>query len=380
MTDIDVSPKLYSRDSNGGVRVWWMERSGDKYRTNSGIQDGQIVTSEWKLCEGKNLGKANATTPAAQADAEVKARYKKQLKSGYFKDIADIDQVQFFQPMLAQDFKKMGKKKLPDLMAVQPKLDGMRNLGQAIGSFSRTGEKFVTAPHIEAALAPIFEKYPDQQITFDGEFYNHEYKADFDSLASAIRKQKPTQEEMETSIDVIEYHIYDIHFGNEPDMPFVKRHTILRSLFHEFGLMDHPKLKLVETSFVKTQEELDSLYEKYLEEGYEGQMIRDANSVYENKRTWSLMKRKEFFSAEWILKRVEEGRGNWAGKARKGYFEHTDGTEFKADIVGTRERCQYIFENQEEFIGKPTTIVYQSFTPRGVPRFGKVKELARRDV
>ncbi len=371
---------LYSRGSKGEIRTWWMETKGQFYRTHSGILDGQIVVSEWKEAVGKNIGKANETLPRHQALSEVESRYKKQLKSGYFKDIKDIDVVQFFQPQLAQDYKKRGKKKLPEKMACQPKLDGMRNCGQAIGSYSRTGEKFFTAPHIEAILAPIFEKYPDEKITFDGEFYNHEYKADFDSLSSAIRKQKPTQDEMEQSIEVIEYHIYDIHFGNRPDMPFTERYTLLRSLFEEFGLVDNPKVRLVETTFCTTEAELDKKYEEYLEAGYEGQMIRDANSAYENKRTWSLMKRKEFYDGEWVLIRIEEGRGNWAGKARKGYFLHTDGTEFKADIVGTRARCQYILENQDEFLGKPTTIVYQQLTPRGVPRFGKVKELARKDI
>ena len=44
-------PTLYHIDENDNIRVWWMEQEGDKYRTVSGIENGQLVTSEWKLAK-----------------------------------------------------------------------------------------------------------------------------------------------------------------------------------------------------------------------------------------------------------------------------------------------------------------------------------------
>lgn len=53
---------LYTRDSLGNVRVWYMEQEGDKYRTTSGLLDGEKVTSEWTVAKPKNVGKRNETT------------------------------------------------------------------------------------------------------------------------------------------------------------------------------------------------------------------------------------------------------------------------------------------------------------------------------
>ena len=48
---------LYKRDTNGKIREWTIEYAGPigaGIRTISGIKDGKLVTSEWKLSEGKN--------------------------------------------------------------------------------------------------------------------------------------------------------------------------------------------------------------------------------------------------------------------------------------------------------------------------------------
>ena len=46
---------LYHIDGNQNVRVWWMEQRGDEYRAVSGVENGQLVTSEWKKAKAKNV-------------------------------------------------------------------------------------------------------------------------------------------------------------------------------------------------------------------------------------------------------------------------------------------------------------------------------------
>ena len=60
---------LYTRDSRGVVRTWYMETSKDSYRTVSGILNipSSVVTSEWTICKAKNVGRSNATTAEQQA-------------------------------------------------------------------------------------------------------------------------------------------------------------------------------------------------------------------------------------------------------------------------------------------------------------------------
>ena len=83
--DLDVKksyPKLYSRDTTGKIRVWWIEQENEKYRMVAGVEGGQFVCSEWTTAIGKNKGKLNETTDTDQATKEVLARYKKQKETG----------------------------------------------------------------------------------------------------------------------------------------------------------------------------------------------------------------------------------------------------------------------------------------------------------
>jgi hypothetical protein len=82
---------IYSKDTLGNIRIWYMEQSGNKYRTVSGLSDGEKVTSEWSHADAKNVGRSNETTSIEQATAEIEAKYKKQLKTGYHKNVKDVD-------------------------------------------------------------------------------------------------------------------------------------------------------------------------------------------------------------------------------------------------------------------------------------------------
>ena len=56
-----IYTKLFSKDSAGRIRVWNMEQNDDKYRTISGLVDGEKVTTEWTVAKAKNEGKKNET-------------------------------------------------------------------------------------------------------------------------------------------------------------------------------------------------------------------------------------------------------------------------------------------------------------------------------
>ena len=44
------------------------------------------------------------------------------------------------------------------------------------------------------ALAPFFEKHPGAIL--DGEFYNHEFKNDFNEIVSLVKKSKPSEQDV----------------------------------------------------------------------------------------------------------------------------------------------------------------------------------------
>ena len=94
--------ELYALDTSGRLRVWYMQREGERHRSVSGLVDGKKIESAWTTCNAKNVGRANATTPEEQAIAEVEAAYKKRKKEGYAEE--GQEPRVFIQPMLAEKY------------------------------------------------------------------------------------------------------------------------------------------------------------------------------------------------------------------------------------------------------------------------------------
>jgi hypothetical protein len=113
---------------------------------------------------------------------------------------------------------------------------------------------------------------------------------------------------------------------------------------------------------------------KYLEEGFEGQMIRRGNSLYENKRSKFLLKRKEFIDEEFTVVSLNEGKGNYAGMIKS--VTLTDGNiQFDSGIKGDQSYLKELMIDPTKWVGKQATVRYQNKTPDGVPRFPIVYQL-----
>jgi DNA ligase 1 len=371
MKVVSSGKKVFKRDSAGKTRVWWADIGTDEslwaWRTNSGIEDGKIVTSGWKTVEQKNVGRANETTLKEQAFFEVDAELKKKLDRGYFTDVSDIDTFEKIKPMLAIKHEDAKYNFDNSTYFTQPKLDGIRCIARRDGLWSRAGKEIVAVPHVMEALRVFFEKFPDAIL--DGELYNHQLRDDFNTITSLVRKTKPTEDDLKESSRLVQYHVYDV-----VEMPLVGDLDPSNISFeyryqwlYDLGFGGESSIQIVDTRSISSLEEMDSRYGEYLEAGYEGQMIR-INTAYEkNKRSKSLIKRKEFLTDEFEVVGVEEGKGNWAGYIKRFVLRLPDGREFGAGVRGTQEVMKKLFESGE----KPNwaTLRYFTPTPDGVPRF-----------
>lgn len=366
-------PTLYKKDSKGKIRIWYIEQDNDKYRVVAGLQNGKQVTNAWTTAQPTNVGRSNERDGVAQATFEVDAEYTKQKKRDYFESIGEITETgsKIFEVMLAQKYPEaVKKKKVSFPVFSQPKLDGIRCYITKDGMFTRNGERHVSCPHIWEAIEHVFEKYPD--ISVDGELYNHDFKEDFNSITSMVKKLKPKSEDLALTKAMVQYHVYDIYVPE--GYIFSKRMAIVQRLVKD---LNSPYIHSVKTDYVATSGELDKIYEDYLKDKYEGQMIRQ-DVPYENKRSWSLLKRKEFQDVEATLIGIDEGKGNWEGKARIGHFKLDNGIEFDADICGTMEFLLDVYKHREMYYNDKYTIIFQNYTPDGKPRFGKCKCLVPR--
>lgn len=363
---------LYKRASTGAIQVWWMERDFDRYRTHHGKHGGEVVSSEWTYAEPKNVGKANETTSEEQALKEVENTYKKKLKQGkYTEELTDIDEakVSYFSPMLAQKF---DPERLKGHYFIQPKFNGVRCIANKDGLWFRKGDEIVNVPHIKAGLEEFFEENPNAIL--DGELYNHDYKRDFNSLVSAIRKKKPTAATIEKSKEVVKFYLYDGLVSASSKDTFSERNDWLSYNFAVY-LSSNPFFELSPVFRSSSLQTAKQLHERNKANGFEGSIIR-LDEPYENKRTYSLMKYKDFQDEEFEILDIEEGKGNWSGVAKKVKLKLPDGVTsaaghdyFHAGVKGDKEYCRDLLVNKEDYIGELGTVVFFDLTPDGVPLF-----------
>lgn len=356
---------IYKKTANGLVQTWKIEVSedGTAYRTVTGKDGGALVYSTWKTPTIKNVGKSNETTIEEQVILEVEAKYKKKLAQGNYNDSFNVGVDKYFKPMLAKTY---GKDYTPSeqdfkdgLIYSQPKLDGIRCILKADGMWSREGKQIISAPHIYESMKHIFEEYPN--MVLDGELYTHKLRDDFNAIISMVRKSKPTQDDLNECAKHVQFWVYDINSGDD----FKTRFDILEEIVLSLGKY----AVLVDTKQCNTQEELDDLYGSYMEDGYEGQMVRVSSKGYENKRSKQLNKRKEFVDEEYLIHDVIEGIGNRSNMAGRLEYKLHDGRVVGSGIRGNFAFFKELFVNKKDYIDTLVTIRYQNLTPDGIPRF-----------
>lgn len=371
---------LYKLANNGKTQEWTIIVVGSEFTTSEGYVGGAISTTLPTKCEGKRIGMSNETSPEQQATKEALAKIEKQKKKGWTEDINEIaNATRKHLPMLAKKYEDEFEKLFSSttVLAVQPKLDGIRSIGTKDGPFTKEGgvhnhAGWLLQDHVLELIGDL-----DWKCKLDGEFYNHEYKSDFNAIASIVRTKNPTPEELELAKEKLQYHVYDIN----ADGTFAARYNVLKTLFE---LFPDPRFKLVETVFVNLlgrsrldiDMQLQKLHTRFVKEGYEGSMIRDANSEYQCKRTRSLLKRKDWIDEEFMIVEIVKGKGNKAGMAASVTCVDERGEVFDAGIIGDNDYCTQLLVSKDEHVGKMATIKYQNLTPdRKVPRFGKMKAI-----
>ena len=357
---------IYKATKSGKVQEWTIEIEGNKYRTITGQQDGKKITNEWTIVYGKNIGRSNETTDEEQALKDAIAKRTKRLESGYFEDITKIHQKQYFEPMTACKWED-SKNKIQYPIFSQPKLDGIRCILSKEGMFSRNGKPIVSAPHIFESMKHLFDETPN--LMFDGELYADKFANDFNKIVSMVRKTKPTQSDLDACKNVIKYHIYDLpsHSGT-----FSERMNELKNIELPSACV------LVDTDIVDSEDSVMDFYSNYVDSGYEGQMLR-TNSLYESKRSKSLLKHKSFVDEEYTILDICEGEGNRTGTCGYMVFQTKEGKQFKSNVKGTFEYTKEILENKDSLIGKEATVKYFNLTPDGIPRFPFVIKINRNE-
>jgi hypothetical protein len=380
-------PELHGDAVSGKAKMWSVrvfERAGPTgpvgvIETAHGYVDGKKQVNEKIIAEGKNIGKKNETTPLQQAINDARTAWVKKKESGYSPigisgvgeggdDDGDgddggeelmagnrskgIDDT-VPSPMLAHDYNKRGKSiKFPCF--AQRKFDGTRCIGiPGKGLYSRNKKRY---PHLDHIVAEINKLPPS--IVLDGELYSDTLT--FQEIVGLVKREtlRAGDEEKQPQI---KFHIYDI----VNDMPYEQRYANLQMLFRRYRFKH---LVLVKTDMCESEEKMKELHAQYVEEGYEGLMLRNKSGAYKNARSIDLQKMKEFFDDEYEIVDYKEGEGVEAGCVIW-VCKTAEGKTFSCRPRGTREDRVEMFGRGRQYVGKMLTVRFQELTDTGMPRF-----------
>jgi ATP-dependent DNA ligase len=336
---------LYKKDSKEKMRFLDISTDGSTIVQVSGLLEGKHTTSV-SQCEPKNIGRSNETTGDEQAEIEAEAKYVKKLKEGYFASKNEAQDTVVMLPMLAKVFGKEEKKVTYPCYA-QPKLDGMRGLGDCNLSTltSRSGNKIETLGHITSNL-------PYLGIVLDGELYAH--GETFQENMRMIKKYRPGKTEN------VKYHVYDLVI----DKPFSERYRVLSEI-----CLNNPDLELVPTKTINSKEELMDFHAYNISAGYEGTIVRHGDDGYKlNGRSSSLLKLKDFSDlALPLLDVVPSEKRPTHGKPIF-FWEGAENNRLGAGISLSHAEAEDLLANKEKHIGKMCELRFFEYSDTGVPR------------
>lgn len=407
-----VKTTLYAKNKDDSYQEWKVFVEGGVVQVCFGKKGGKVQT-KLTQCEPKNVGRANETTAEQQAMAEAISKWEKQVRLGYRESTEDLETEEIFSVMLAADAIKKSHMIIYPCY-VQPKLDGLRCMvtydSSGVPSFNSRGNK----------TYPIQGKIVDQVVVInevtgfpllDGEIYLHgltlqkisslakkwrthadiakEIQKDFDgenkrrdkAVAEGQSQYKNCDGEL-VSVDLIpeldvdryggyesadlQFHIFDIPHKTKiwysaqgedrlDDLLVVNDVVNIKELSH---------IAIVLGDFFSDEQSVKDQIAIHMQNGYEGDIIRNSKGVYEfGQRSNDLLKWKIFQSEECLVTEYVIDKNNEA--VLTGLTK--SGKKFSFKMKGTnRDRNEAA---AKRLIGKYVTFTFQALTDGGVPQF-----------
>lgn len=251
---------------------------------------------------------------------------------------------------------------------IQPKLDGIACLAVNGVAMSRT-------------MKPIPNKFIQsyfKEHNLHGLHGELMISGDFNDVQSGVMR-------IEGEPDFY-YVVYD-----KWDSADIYKERLQEAALHVFGL---ERMSLIPSEWVDDPTDCEYVLGKYIDQGYEGAMLRDPDSLYKQGRhtlkSQALMKLKKFFDDEAIIIGFEEKMHNENEKTtdERGYSKRSHkqegmvpantlgalvvkwkGVEFKIGSGYNDQQRQELWDNRGNLIGKLVTFRYQELSKYSVPRF-----------
>lgn len=408
---------LYAKDSVGNVLEWHIEifpksnNEADLFMSYGRL--GGNKTLKWERnIQGKNIGKSNETNSIEQAEKQLESRVKDKKKRGYLDILEEdmrileyasseelekylkeylpenrLDEEGFIKPMKANQYfkskknwidpygqiwkdrkyfylqnpyepKEKGAIAIDFPCFIQPKINGVRAFiyftEEGIKVKSKEGKSYNTLHHIEdfSNLNNDMFEYEGQELIFDGELYIHgEALQDISSAVKAANINTPR----------VKFVLFDLAIEGYTTL---QRLTIIKNHIKP-KLNENTPIESIKTFIVNKDFTTQMLTQKFIEEGYEGSILRSKEEEYQfGKRTKYMVKLKRLISHDFTIKGVIPQPKN---KKLGMYVCSYKGKTFKINPTQSEEYKALLLLNKGEYIGKKLQCSFYEWTNDNKP-------------
>jgi hypothetical protein len=277
------------------------------------------------------------------------------------------------KPMLAKQADKVVNTKIFDKdWYASVKIDGLRILiymgvDGELHTSSRGAMNYDPAMYeilSNPTLIEIFKKYPG--IILDGEGYKH--GKSLQEINSVARTQVTAKD-----YEFLQFYLYDIV---DPNKTFEERLLVIQEIANTYSLGFDPervwnrgelRIQVVPHIKISGWDNMMSLHNSMVNEGWEGIVIRDPNSVYKpNGRSNDMIKIKVYSDLEAKVVGYTLGARGTEDMCFKCVLPN--GIEFLAKPYGDRELKQNYVDNfEKDYSGKTAVVKYFYLSDDGVP-------------
>lgn len=258
------------------------------------------------------------------------------------------------KPMLAKQESKVTNRNIFEKeWYASRKIDGLRVLIY-LGNDGKLHTASRGAMNYDAAMSDILE-HPtlikllkkNPWLILDGEAYNKNYK--LNELSGIARTQKVAKD-----YEILQFYWYDIVLVNKT---FKDRLTIMESIKNALNLKFDPyhnfsdnelRIQFVPQILISGWDNIMQLHNDYVEDGWEGLVIRDPLKTYgPNKRTNAMIKIKKYQVETYKVVDIEQGLRLYDDMCF--ILEMPNGNLFKAKPIGNHEQKVEYTDNFDKF-------------------------------
>ena len=354
--------RLYKLSTKGATQIIDMIIEEDTYTRTWGQLDGKMQTKA-TTAKGKNIGKANETTPAQQAIMEAEAVWAKKQKANY--STSKEAPITVNLPMKVRVYQDHKKKVIfPCYTSV--KENGVNAeyhmIDDEVKLLSRGGEEYPIPAHQKDHAKTILNHLGTDSS--NGEMYIH--GAFLQDIMAATKKTNELTPKLK-------FNIFDF--------PTIEGDYTERCKFGydrlNDGNVDITSFPLINVGVAYSHEDLDEQHKQAVEAGYEGIIIRNGKGAYiYNTRSLDVFKYKVAQDAEFKVTGFSTDKNGHAVFTCDALpiTEQIAANDawglkpFKVKLKGTNKERLEMAANAATYIGKYLKVEYEMLSKDGIPQ------------